>query len=275
MENPDWETIYTALVYIIKNYPLTIILYCAICIVSGFLISLLFVLLMKKYKAFSRTQKYYNWLVKLYIPAIFIVNIIFSLQLGVFWGAYQGLKKDSHSISSQIYYSGVGAVFRDQKAKTEFIEGVRSVVSEVSRNNKNVKIRMADIISAYDTKYTIIDQPKNRITSWILEHYGEKINTLVLYGILSSVPNVKATGDLSYQDFDKITKQLAVLDPEDIENSMIEKIRNLFLMILKSEFKTLAEGILIVWGLLMLIPWLEFAVYSFIMKRIIKNKTIE
>lgn len=271
MQNTDWDSIYSAVLYIIRNYPLTLLLYCSLCFTAGLVISLILTLVMRKYKVFSRTPKYYNWLVKLYIPAIFIVNGIFSLQLGLFWGSYEALKKDSFSISSQIYSSGAGSVFKDQKAKAEFIGEVRTVVLGISRNNENTKIKIADLVKAYDTKYGIIYQPKNRMASWIMKQYGDRINTVVIYGLLNSIPDVEVTGDLSYHEFDKITKQLLVLDPDDIENSIVEKLQNLFLMVLNSQFRTMAESLLILWVGLMMIPWLEFWMYTYVMKRITKR----
>lgn len=267
MQYLDWDSIYSAVLYIIKSYPLAILLYCTGCFIAGLLISLLLTRIMRKYKAFSREPKYYNWLVKLYIPAIFIINSIISLQLGLFWGSYEALKKDSFSIASQIYSSGTGSVFKDQDAKAEFIGGVRAFVLEVNRNNENAKIKITDLIKAYDIRYGMINQPKNRMASWFMNKYGDRINTVVVYGILNSIPNVQVTGDLSYHEFDQITKQLLVLNPDDIEKSIIEKLQNLLLMVLKSQFKTLAGGLLMVWAILMMIPWLEFWIYKYLMKK--------
>lgn len=271
MQNTDWDSIYSAVLYIIRNYPLTLLLYCSLCFIAGLVISLILTLVMRKYKVFSRIPKYYNWLVKLYIPAIFIINGIVSLQLGLFWGSYEALKKDSFSISSQIYSSGAGSVFKDQKAKAEFIGEVRTVVLGISRNNENTKIKITDLVKAYDTKYGIIDQSKNQMVSWLINQYGDRISTVVVYGLLNSIPDVEVTGDLSYHEFDKITKQLLVLDPDDIENSIVEKLQNLFLMVLKSQFRTMAESLLILWVGLMMIPWLEFWMYTYVMKRITKR----
>lgn len=261
MQNPDWDSIYAAALYIIKNYPLTILLYCLVCFIGGLLISLILILIMRKYQAFYRKPKYYNWSVKLYIPAIFIVNGIFSLQLGVFWGSYEALKRDSFSISSQIYSSGVGFVFKDQKIKADFIRGLRTFVLKVNRNNEDAKIKITDLVRACDTKYGTINQPKKRMASWLMNRYGDRINTVVVYGILNSIPDIKVTGDLSYHEFDKITEQLLILDPDNIENSIVEKIQDVFLMALKSEFKTIAGSLLTLWIILMIIPWIEFWIH--------------
>ncbi|GAA5091661.1 hypothetical protein GCM10023210_19430 [Chryseobacterium ginsengisoli] len=274
MQNIDWETIYSVVLYVIKNYPFKIILYSTIFLVLGFVVSLILILVLRKYKVISREQKYYNWFVKLYIPTIFVINIIFSLKIGLFFGVYEALKKDSYAISEQVYDSSAQYIFKDKNSRIEFIKDVKVIVSELSQNNKNVKIQIVDIAKAYDTKHNVVDKPKNWLVSLFADKYGDRIHTLVLYGMLNSIPHADVTKDLSYEEFDNLTQKLLQLNPDDLEKSVVEKIQNLFLMVLKSQFKTIVKGILIIWGLLMLIPWIEFGIYKYVMKRRIKNKTI-
>lgn len=267
MQNLDWEMIYSIVVYVIKNYPLKIIFYMSLCFVLGIVISIIFSLILKKYKILSREHKYYNWAVKLYIPAIFIINIIFSLKIGLFWGAYEALKKDSYSISQQTYKAGTYYIFKDEQSKKQFVGKLQSVVSDLSNSNQNTKIQIVDIVKAYDTKYKVVDKPKNWLASLFAEEYGNRIHTLALYGMLNAVPHVNISESISYQEFNKLTNQLVMLDPKDVESSVVKKIQNLFLMVLKSQFKAIIKGILFIWIPLMLIPLLEFWIYSYIMKR--------
>lgn len=271
MQNINWETIYSVVWYVVRNYPLKIILFCSICLVLGFFVSIILTFIFKKYKVISRHQKYYNWFVKLYIPAIFVINIIFSLKIGLFWGVYEALKTDSYSISEQIYHSGSQYIFQDEKSKKDFITDIRSVVSELSRNNKNTKIQIIDIAKAYDTKYKVVDKPKNWLASLFANYYGDRIHTLVLYEILNSVPYLQVTKDLSYREFDTLSQKLIELNPDHIEKSIVEKIQNLFLIILRSQFKTILNGILMIWMLFMIIPWIEFWIYGMLMKRRLKE----
>ena len=274
MQNTDWKTIYSVIVYVAKHYPLTIILYILLCVILGMGISIILALIFKKYKVISREQKYYNWAVKLYLPTLFIINIIFSVKIGLFWGSYEALKKDSYNLSSQVYHAGSSYIFKNDQSKKEFVGQLQSIVTELSRNNQNIKVQVQDIVKAYDTKYQTIDQPKNWLVSLFAEKYGNRIHTLVVYGILDAVPSVNISESLSYKEFDKITDQLVILDPNDIENSLIQKIQNLFLMVLKSQFKPIIKGILMIWGLLMLIPWMELSIYKFVMKRKRSKKII-
>lgn len=274
MKNLDWEVIYSVVVYVLKNYPLKIIFYMSLCFILGIVVSIIYSLILKKYKVLSREHKYYNWAVKLYIPAIFVINIIFSLKAGLFWGAYEALKKDSYSISQQTYNAGTYYAFKDEQSKKQFVGKLQLVVSDLSKSNQNTKIRIVDIVKAYDTKYQVVDSPKNWLASLFAEKYGERIHTLVLYGMLNAVPHVNISESISYSQFDQLTSKLIMLDSKDVESSIVIKIQNLFLMVLKSQFKTIIKGILIIWILLMLIPLVEFCIYRFVMKRKQKKVTI-
>ncbi|WP_336734188.1 hypothetical protein, partial [Chryseobacterium sp. VD8] len=262
MQNIHWETIYSTVGYVLKNYPLKIVLFCFLFLVLGLLISSFLVIILKKYKALSRRQKYYNWFVKLYIPAIFIVNIVFSLKIGLFCGVYSALKKDSYSISEQVYNSSTYYIFKDNRSKKVFIEDLRKAVKDLSQKNNNAKVKVIDIAKAYHIKNDMIDLPKNWMASMFVNRYGDKIYSFIIYGILDSVPNGGITNELSYGEFDAISEKLVVLNPENIEKSIVQKIQNLFLMILKSQFKTILKGILLIWVLLMCIPWFEFWIYT-------------
>lgn len=267
MQNIDWETVYSIVLYIIKNYPFKIIFYTSITLTLGIILCIIFTLVLRKYKAISREQKYYNWLVKLYVPAVFIINIIFSLKIGVFWGSYEALKKDSFTISEQVYKTSSYYVFKDAQTKTNFFTEIQSVISDLSKGNKELKINIVDIAKAYDTKYKVIDTPKNWLASTFAEKYGDRIHTLGLYTMLNATPHANISESISYKEFDLLIRELTKLDSNDVEKSIIQKIQSLFLNILKSQFKSIIQGVLIIWGILMLIPWIEFWIYKYIMKR--------
>lgn len=267
MQNIDWGTVYSILINCIKNYPLKIALYTTICLFLGFVFSISKILVFKRFRLISRQQKYYNILVKLYIPAVFIINIIFSIKVGLCWGAYEALKKDSYPISEQVYTTSSYYIFKDHASKTVFIADLTSIVSDLSKNNNNVKVGIVDIAKAYDTKYKAVDQPKNWLAHLFSDKYGERIHTLVVYSMLSAVPHTEITDPISYKEFDRLADQLTKLDAENLEHSIVQKIQNLFLSILKSQFKMVIKGILLLWAVLMLLPWVEFGIYSYIMKR--------
>jgi hypothetical protein len=123
----------------------------------------------------------------------------------------------------------------------------------------------------------MIDRPSKKLDGFhVCESVrGDKIYSFIIYGILDSVPNGGITNELSYGEFNTISEKLVVLNPENIEKSIVQKIQNLFLMILKSQFTTILKGILLIWVLLMSIPWFEFWIYTLLMKRLKDHNTIQ
>lgn len=267
MQKIDWNILYTLLLDIIKNYPLKIVAYTAVCLFIGLVFSITKILVFKKYKVISRQHKYYNLLVKLYIPAVFIITMIFSIKIGLFWGAYEAVKKDSYSISKQVYQTSSYYLFKDDTSKAVFISDLKSIVSELSRNNTNAKVEVADIVKAYNLKYKAADSPKNWLAKIFVDRYGDKIHTMVVYEMLNAIPGTHVSESISYHEFDTLAGELTRLDVGNMEYSIIEKIQHLFLYILKSQFRTLINGTLIIWAMLMLIPWVEFGIYTYMMKR--------
>ncbi|MFP3803223.1 hypothetical protein, partial [Paraburkholderia sp. SIMBA_027] len=75
----------------------------AICLFIGLAFSITKILVFKRCNVISRQYRHYNFFVKLYIPAVFIITMIFSLKIGLFWGVYEAVKKDSYPISKQVY----------------------------------------------------------------------------------------------------------------------------------------------------------------------------
>lgn len=145
MQKIDWNILYTLLLDIIKNYPLKIVAYTAICLFIGLAFLVTKILVFKKYKVISRHHKYYNLLVKLYIPAVFIITMIFSLKIGLFWGGYEAVKKDSYPISKQVYHTSSYYIFKDDASKDVFISDLKSIVSELSRDNTRAKVENSSI----------------------------------------------------------------------------------------------------------------------------------
>lgn len=267
MQKIDWNILYTLLLDVIKNYPLKIVVYTAICFFIGLLFSITKILVFKKYKVISRKHKYYNLFVKLYIPAVFIITMIFSVKIGLFWGAYEAVKKDSYPISKQVYQTSSYYIFKDDTSKAVFISDLKSIVSELSRDNTKAKVEIVDIVKAYDLKYKAVNSPKNWLAKMFVDRYGDKIHTLVVYGLLDAIPGTHVSESISYHEFDTLAGELTRLNVEHMEHSIIEKIQHLFLYILKTQFRTLIKGFLIIWALLMLVPWVEFGIYTYMMKR--------
>ncbi|MFP3693333.1 hypothetical protein, partial [Burkholderia sp. SIMBA_048] len=90
---------------------------------------------------------------------VFIITMIFSLKIGLFWGVYEAVKKDSYPISKQVYQTSSYYIFKDDTSKAVFISDLKSIVSELSSDNAKAKVEIVDIVKAYDLKYKAVNSP--------------------------------------------------------------------------------------------------------------------
>lgn len=267
MQNIDWDTLYSAGLYIIKMYPMKIFTNVLFAIIVSLLISFVYLYFFRKFKGFFRENKWYRRSVKLYIPLVIIVNLLFAAKFGLIRGIYKGLEKDSYSICKQVYDTGSQQFFANDTEKQKTLLAVQSMAKELSESNKDLKVNIVDFAKSYNTKVGVVDKPKNWIAAKFADKYGDRIHTLALYGMLSAVPHANVSETMSYEDFHAVITQLLQMNPQDIEKSIISKIQVFFLDLLKSQYSSIIKGILLIWALLILIPWAELFIYKYVMKR--------
>lgn len=267
----DWESLYSAGLYVMKNYPLKILGNIILGLIISSLLITLYLYFLKKTGGFKRENRWYNKMVKLYFPAVIIITIFFGIKIGIIRGIYKGLQKDSYSISKTIYDSGAAQIFSSEKEKQEAIVKIQSLAKELQNNNKELKINMVDLAKQYNSHYTIIDQPKNWIAKQFVEKYGDQIQTLVIYGTLNAAPHVNISENISYKEFDTIMQQLRSLDPEDVEKSIIAKIQDFFLQLLTSQYHSFIKAALILLVALLSIPWIELLIYTLFRNKKLKK----
>ena len=235
MQNIDWQTIYSVGIYIIKTYPLLILWNVILGLFLSLIVSGVCIYLLRKFGVIKRENKWYSRSVKLYIPALIFLNLFFAAKIGLIRGIYKGLEKDSYSLSEQVYNAGTHQIFSNDEEKKRFITRIQEVVTELKTDNQNLKVSIVDVAKRYDTKYGVVDHPKNWIAAKFADKYGDKIHTLALYTMLNAVPHVNVSESMSYEDFDIMIQQLTKLDPKDIEKSVVTKIQDLFMSLVKSQ----------------------------------------
>lgn len=263
----DWRLVGDIILYILKNYFLQIVFYVIVFVVLGLILSVIYSIVLSKYKFLKRQNKYYSWAVKLYIPFIFIINLLFSFKLGVLVGGYSAIKNDSYNISKQIYYQSTSLVFDNEDTKEASLNTLQSFVKELDDGNKELKISLNEIAQNYNADIVPIDNSKNWLANKLIQNYGDRIHTLSLYVLLNLTPHINVSEQISYEDFDKAIEFLLEMDPENIEDSLIRKIQHFTNYILRVQFKSILTGLVLIWIILLVVPVLEFYIYHLIMRK--------
>lgn len=274
LQNFNWNLVWQVMLYILQNYFVDILGYLLIFSGGGIILSILYTIILTKFKLLRRKNKYHNWAVKLYIPLIFLVNLFFSFEVGVLVGGYHAIKKDSFHISEQIYQGSTGLLFKDESSKVQSIKELQSIVNDLKEGNQNLKLDLNDLAKRYNTDVSAVDQSKNWLASQVVDKYGDKIHTLSLYAMLSMAPHVNISEQITYEEFDQAVQFLLEMDPNEIEKSLVTKIQSFLLYVLKPQYKSILNGILLIWIAILLIPMLEFLLVKWV-KKIKEKKRIQ
>ena len=91
----DWEMIFEEI--ILPHFSTLLIYILSFCTV-GLVLSLIYIMILKKNKVFIRQHKYYNWLVKLYIPALVVLFLYFSLNFALIFTVKNIAKKEESKV---------------------------------------------------------------------------------------------------------------------------------------------------------------------------------
>ncbi len=100
----------------------TILLYVLAFCVLGLLLSLPYVLILWKKKLLVRQQKYYGYVVKLYVPASVLLFICFFGLVGLLVAAKSIIKAEQARAVTEIYEATVSQAFETPQKKAEFIQ---------------------------------------------------------------------------------------------------------------------------------------------------------
>jgi len=231
----------------------------------GILLSIIYTVFLSKKGRFKRKPKYYNWIVKLYIPFLIIfISFVFG-QIGFVRGCYKILNSETKPIVATIYQETLSLTFESEESKNKFIKQIQSTATEVNNGSQNL-IEVLKIASVnYNSGYTIIDNSKNKIASYLTEKYGNDIYKVSLYGLLN-LAGAKAHANideaLPYSEFSAAMDFLFTVDYKDIEIAIQEKLIEWFRSFLASQYHSMIKSFSILLLIIISIPLIEFFIYK-------------
>lgn len=273
----DWQQIWVLIQYILKNYLSEVVIYIVAFCALGLLLSAILTFVLFKFKFLNRNNKYYHWATRLiYVPGIFIVNTIFSFQLGVVNGGYKALLKDSPNISNQIYEQSVVRFVEDQEERKALIKQAQTYILDLQASNKSMKISLSDLVKNSKVNIKPIDQTKDKIANYYIQKYGDKIHALATYAMLKAAmarvaPHANSLDEMSFEEFEQALQFVLSLDAADVEKSIVNKINEWVNQLLGVQFKSIISGIVLIWILILLIPFVEYFIYKMVQKKRLPN----
>ncbi|MGG6231526.1 hypothetical protein [Tenacibaculum sp. SDUM215027] len=204
-------------------------------------------------------------MVKLYIPILLIGMLFLFGQIGCIRGTYKILDKENETIVSSLYNNILKLSFDSEKSKNDFIIGLQQAAREVKSNSNTLKEYLTTTTTEYNTGYTVIDDSKNILTSFLISKYGDDIYKISVYGLLSAAgakTHVNINESLSYEEFSIGMDFLLNVGHKDIEQSVKEKLMVWFDSLLFNQYKSLVLSQLVLLLFIISLPLIDFFIYK-------------
>lgn len=248
----------------------TTFLYLTIFISIGFLLGVIYGLILWRFKILKRVPKYYNWAVKLYVVGGIAVFIYFSIHLGLMFAAKSIIKKEEPRIVSAIYEEMASQNFDSPEKRKIFIQKIQESVVEVQKGSKDVTLSLNKYVASKNTGFNVVDKGKNRLANYIFSKYQNDIYSASVYAmLLMASRGAFDVKEMSYEEFNTLIATLNAMDPRDIEKSIKSKLTEKVDEIITDQMNGMIKGTFYMLIIILLIPVLEFYIYIFWMK----NKT--
>ncbi|MGB1295169.1 MAG: hypothetical protein ACPG6V_06780 [Flavobacteriales bacterium] len=265
IKQSDFEFLWEITKYFIENHGGEMAFNVIVYPIIGLILAGLCVFFFYKKKIFSRAPKYYNWIVKLYIPCIFILFLYVFGQLGILRGIYKIVDGEKQNVTEGLYQNTLGRAFETNDSKTEFITMLLSYSDVVEIETQVFIEYLKAKTQEMNSGNSLIDQGKNVIANYIIDNHINEIYQAV-FNVLIELVNENASVEVdefvSYSDINSGLETLKTLDHQKIEISIKNKLTNWLGQLINAQYVSLRNAILMFLILGLLLPVLEFFVYK-------------
>ncbi len=261
----EWNVIWNIIKDIILPHIGTLIFNIIIFILLGFIIAIFYSIILHKKKILKRKPKYYNWAVKLYIPMLVVGFIFIFGHIGFITGIYKILDKENKAIVSGIYNNVLKQSFESEKSKNEFIHKLQQSAIEVKDGSYALVASLKIITTEYNTGYSVIDNNKNKVVTFLIDKYGDDIYKTSVYAMLNvagASAHVNIKESLSFNEFSAGMDFLLKVGFKDIKQGIIDKLMIWYDSVLYNQYKSLVLSQLILLLIIISLPLIEFFIYK-------------
>jgi hypothetical protein len=245
----------------------TLALYIVMFCVVGFILGLIYTILLWKKNIFVRQQKYYNWFAKLYIPALIFVFLYFAVHFAFIYGAKSIIKDEQSKVVNEIYETSVKIAFENPEARKEFIHKLQSSSIGIQKLGKEISEDVIKEVSENNSGISFVDSGKNKLTSFVVNKYKTNLYAATVYGLNAAAGSQFKTDKMTLEEVTNLVNILNTLEPAKIETSVKTKLTEMVDKIVTSQINGFAKTTLLIFLLLIFIPVLEWLIYNWYMKR--------
>jgi len=263
-KNIDWDFIWSILRDIVLPNSGTLIFNIIIFLFLGFIIGIIYCILLWRKGIFKRAPKYYNWAVKLYIPLL-IVGILYVFgQWGFIRGIYKILDNEKTMIVKGIYNGSVQQIFESEDAKNKFVISAQMLAIKAKSDSQDYAVFFKKHLKNYDTGSSFLNKTKNKLAKFIVNNYSNDLYKLTMYALITSAGkgHIDFSEALPYEEFNAAMDLLLEVGYQDIEKVVLEKLSQWFSMGITAQYHGMVKSLLILLFLILIVPPLEYFIYK-------------
>lgn len=242
----------------------TLLLNCIGMIAIGMLLYTVYSIFIFKKKMLHRKPKYYNWIVKLYLPILFLGCLYLFGQLGVIRGIYKILDQNSPAIMADTYQKTLGYYFSSESTKKEFIKDMKQAIDE---SKDKIEFWTHGFIKKPNVQETedevFYSGWISKTSDYIQMMYRHEIYQLAMHSAINNAAaKIGLEGVITYGDYKKAVHFLEEVRAKDIEILIQEKMSLWMQKLLRQKYHAVLISHLILILLLLCFPIVEFFIYK-------------
>lgn len=267
LDQIDWVVLWGIIKDIVLPHSGTLILNCILFLFLGLIIAIVYCIFLYRKGIFKRTPKYYNWVVKLYIPLLIIGILYVFGQWGLIRGIYKIVDAERPIIVTSTYSSTLEYVFENEHEKNEFLTSLQLFAVASKSSSEDLIVLLKDHYKKRENKgESLASSIENKLTQFLINNYGEEIYSFLLYHLITTVAEkggrINMSDSLSFNEFKVAIDFLLEVGYEDLEKIILEKLDDWVHNMLSSQYHNMVKSLLILLIIMMITPLIEFFIYK-------------
>jgi len=240
----------------------------------GLLIGLALCILYWKLGLLRRpVNTWYNGFAKLWIPFVLVVCMVIGGQIGVYRSVFHAAIASNDAAMSALYESALGPALGTPDKRQAFLRAVQASAKDGQNLGKAFTAAIKDLLhSRMPQDRTLAEDGAVLLADWAIEHYEDDIASAILYGIYlktgGHLQTHSSSGEpMEYGAFHDNVEQLLKIDLGKMEAAIKGNLGALTHGLIESQYKGMLKATLLLGLLLLLLPVIEWGIYTLVMKR--------
>jgi len=248
----------------------------------GFLVALALIILFWKLGIFRRpVNKWYNGFVKLWIPYLLVVCMMIGGQVGLYRAVHRAALASNDAAMAALYESRTGSALGTPDKRQAFLQSVQASAKDSQNLGKAFTAAIKELLhSRLPQDRTMAEDGAVLLADWAIEHYEDDIASAILYGIYLKVGGHLQTHSSSgepmdYGQFHENVEMLLKIDLGQMEAAIKGNLGALTHGVIDSQYKGILKSTLLMGLLMVLLPVIEWGIYTLVMRRRMATVTVE